>query len=263
MKMIIADVDGTLIHQKVMSDMTKKTIQDLQQQGYIFSIATGRHKDATKSLVKDLNVDYPVICTNGALIYDFKHHKIIHQDVIDSKSVTEVLSILNQNDTSFLLYTTQMIVSTQTSKDKLESRIGAFDSLVVKAEKLNDYLSIGLVKILIIESDPLKFNHLKTNLSNIENVYVLSSQPTFIDVGNKNASKGRSLEVLCQYLDISLSDVLSIGDQENDLTMIEKAGLGVAMGNGEDVLKQKADFITKPVEEDGFTYAIHKLIFKK
>lgn len=262
MKMIIADLDGTLIYKKEMSDKTKETIQRLQDEGYVFTLATGRHKDAVKSMAKTLDIRWPIICTNGAMIYDFKHQTVLYQDVIDPAVVSQVLAILNQQNTNYLLYTTQMIVSNQNAKALLESRIGTFESVVVDSKHLEPYLKQGLLKILIIEPNAVKFNALRTTLSQIDDVYVLSSQTSFIDVGNKIASKGRALHILCQHLGIPLAEVLSIGDQENDLSMVQIAGVGVAMGDGEDSLKQQAKFVTKPFKEEGFTYAINTFIFK-
>lgn len=260
MKMIIADLDGTLVSKKYMSESTKETIQWLQQQGYIFTFATGRHKDAVRPLVESLNIEYPVICTNGAFIYDFKTRTVLHQDTLDPFAIEEALKILDQSEADYLLYTTESIVSSKMAKQKLESKIGAFDSLVVEQCEWQPYIDLGLLKILVIEQDEIKFKNLRKSLETLKGVYVLSSQPTFIDIGNEIANKGRALEKLTSILGIALKDVLSIGDQENDLTMIEKAGVGVAMGDAEEILKEKADFVTKPFLEDGFVHAINTYI---
>ncbi len=263
MKMIIADLDGTLVYKKEMSDKTKQTIQRLQDEGYVFTLATGRHKDAVKSMAKTLNIKWPIICTNGAMIYDFNQQKVLHQDVIEPTVANRVLALLNQHQTDYLLYTTQVIVSNQSAKALLESRIGAFESVVVEFEQIEPYLKQGLLKILIIEPNEDKFNALRTRLSQIDDVYVLSSQASFIDVGNKIASKGRALSILCEHLSIPLTEVLSIGDQENDLSMVQIAGIGVAMGDCEATLKENAYYVTKPFKEDGFTHAINTFIFKQ
>lgn len=262
MKMIIADLDGTLVYKKEMSDKTKQTILRLQNEGYVFTLATGRHKDAVKSMAKTLNIKWPIICTNGAMIYDFNQQKVLHQDVIEPTVANQVLTLLNQQQTDYLLYTTQVIVSNQSAKALLESRIGTFESVVVESEQIEPYLKQGLLKILIIEPNEHKFNTLRTTLSRIDDVYVLSSQASFIDVGNKIASKGRALNILCEHLGIPLTEVLSIGDQENDLSMVQIAGIGVAMGDGETTLKENASYVTKPFKEDGFTHAINTFIFK-
>lgn len=263
MKLVIADLDGTLIHKNEMSIHTRNTILALKEQGYLFTLATGRHKDATKKLVSELNIDLPVICTNGAFIYDYQKSQVIHQDIIDPKYVNHALNILDHAQANYLLYTTQHIVSTKQAKENLEARIGQFESVITDSNNLHTYLSLGLLKILVIEYDETKFKSLRTALETLEGVYVLSSQAGFIDIGNRVANKGRALEILTKYLNIPLDEVFAIGDQENDLTMIQKAGIGVAMGNGEEALKQSADFITKPFKEDGFTYAINKFIFNK
>ncbi len=263
MKCIIADLDGTLIHKQRMSDRTKQTILKLQSTGYVFTLATGRHKDAVRRVVKELNIQYPVICTNGALIYDFINERIIHQDVIDESTVIQLMRILDEQKTDYLLYTTKHIVSNEKAKQRLFDRIGSFESLVVSKEALLEHVQLGILKILIIEPDQNKFDALRIKLSSVEHVYVLSSQSSFIDVGNVLSSKGRALEILANYLQIPLNDILSIGDQENDLSMIKTAGMGVAMGDGEDHLKQQADFITKSFYEEGFSHAIDTLIFKE
>jgi hypothetical protein len=262
MKMIIADLDGTLVHKKEMSDKTKQTIQRLQNEGYLFTLATGRHKDAVRTMSQALNITLPIICTNGAMIYDFQQEKTLHQDLIDPQVANQVLSLLDENQTNYLLYTTQSIVSTRSAKTLLESRIGTFDSVVVESNQIQSYVSLGLLKILIIEPNDIHFNDLRLKLSKIDSVYVLSSQASFLDIGNKVANKGRALKILCDQLGLPLTAVLSIGDQENDLTMIQLAGIGVAMGDGDAILKEQAKYVTKSFKEDGFTHAINTLIFK-
>lgn len=260
MKMIIADLDGTLISKKFMSPSTRRTIERLQQNGFIFTVATGRHKDAVRNLVKELKIDYPVICTNGALIYDFKSEQMLHQDSVDSSIVYQVIEILNAKRADYLLYTTQSIVSSASAKARLESKIGPFESVVAEPKDWPSYIALGILKILVIEPDAERFNILRKRLEQVNDVYVLSSQPTFIDIGNKIANKGRALERLTQYLNVPLDKVLSIGDQENDITMIEKAGIGVAMADGDALLKNKANFVTKSFDQEGFSYAIQTLI---
>lgn len=262
MKLIVADLDGTLINKKVMSDQTKKTILNLQEKGIAFTLATGRHKDATRNLVKALNIHLPVICTNGASIYDFDSDIVIHQDNIEKETVKLVLSILDKHQVDYLIYTNENIVSTVEAKEKLHKRIGDFDSIVSPKNSLDNYLELGVLKVLVIENNNQILNQVKQELGLISDIYLLQSQPAFLDIGSKRASKGRALEILSTYLNISLNETLAIGDQENDLSMIQTAKIGVAMGNAEDILKQKASFITKTIDEEGFTHAINMFVFK-
>lgn len=88
--------------------------------------------------------------------------------------------------------------------------------------------------------------------------YVVQSEPYFFEAMNKKASKGNAIAELATKLGITSDEVMALGDQGNDLTMVKYAGTGVAMGNGIDELKQNAQFITKTNEEDGVAYAIEK-----
>jgi len=87
-----------------------------------------------------------------------------------------------------------------------------------------------------------------------------TSKPFFIEVNDKGISKGDSLDVLCKKLGLTKDNVMALGDGLNDLSMIEFAGMGVAVDNANPVLKEAANFISKSNDEDGFAYAIEKFI---
>lgn len=261
MKLIVADLDGTLIHKKWMSNETIHTIKKLQEEGYMFTIATGRHMQATKSFVKELNIIYPVICTNGGVIYDFQHNVVIHQEVIPSTVVYHVLNLLNHYALNYLIYTTKDIVSFQNAKDKLEERIGLIESKVITEQDIHKHVEMGVLKILIIDERDSMINHIKQQLSQIPQLNMVQSQASFLDIGSNLASKGRALRMLAKHLNVALEDIIAIGDQENDISMIEVAGIGVAMGQGDEILKSKADYITKSFEEEGFTFAINEIVY--
>lgn len=263
MKLIIADLDGTLVHNQTITEQTKTTIKLLKEKGYKFTIATGRHMHATKDIAKMLDVDYPIICTNGGFIYDFKNDLVIHQQIIDESIVLNIMETCNQKKMDYLLYTTKDIIATQKSYQKLQDRIGAFDAVKVPLEALKDYLHLGVVKILIIDEDHQNIQSIKTYLDHIQDVHYVQSQPAFLDIGHHLSSKGYALNKLTEYLNIELSEVFAIGDQENDISMIEVAGIGVAMGNGQEALKKCADFVTTDHANEGFTHAVNQFIFNQ
>lgn len=263
MKLIVADLDGTLLHKKNISSQTIDTINKLKDQGYLFTLATGRHMQATKPFIEQLNIDLPVICTNGAFIYDYQQQHIIHQETIPMNIVESTLQLLNQYNLDYLIYTTSHIVSTQRSKEKLEQRIGQVNSKVITHETLKEEIEQGVLKILVIDERDDMIHHIKKMLNLESSLNMVQSQKAFLDIGFYKASKGRALTILAKYLAIDLSDILAIGDQENDISMIEVSGVGVAMGQGDEVLKSKANFITKSFNDEGFTYAINELILSK
>ncbi|MDU5414364.1 MAG: HAD-IIB family hydrolase, partial [Clostridium perfringens] len=100
----------------------------------------------------------------------------------------------------------------------------------------------------------------KEELKKYEDLEVVSSSPSNFEVMNKGTSKGRAVKVLADILNINREEIMCLGDSENDLSMIEFAGLGVAMGNAEEFLKEKADYITDTNENDGVAKAIEKFV---
>jgi Cof subfamily protein (haloacid dehalogenase superfamily) len=262
MKLIIADLDGTLVEKKQVSDQTKETLKRLKEQGYLFTIATGRHMVATKELAKILEVDLPVICGNGAIIYDYKNDEIIRKEVLDPRTVEQIMDLCFLHQVSFLMYTTKYVVATEEAKDKIHAQIGYFDTHVVKKDQLKDYIDIGVFKILAIDEQQEKLMHIKKELSHLNDIYMVQSRPIFLDIGHKDTNKGNTIKHLAKLLDVNIEDVLAIGDQENDIEMIKTAGLGIAMGNGHKNLKRVADDVTDTYEQDGFTKAIKKHIFR-
>ena len=263
MKMIIADLDGTLVSKKEVTNETKETIHALKQSGHLFTIATGRHMDATKDMVDLFDVHLPVICGNGSIIYDFDAQKIIHKQTILDKTVLDIMSLCDIYNVDFLMYTTKDIVTTHEGYHKLSSKIGDFKVKVVNRKMLGDFIHLGVIKILVIDERDDVIEDMKKRLDIYKDLHYVQSQPTFLDIGHVLSTKGRALSLLAKHLCISLKDVIAIGDQENDISMIEAAGIGIAMGDGQEMLKKKADYITSPFHENGFTKAINDLLLAK
>ena len=263
MRLVIADLDGTLVEKKQVSKASLNTIKKLKEQGYLFTIATGRHMVATKELANLLEVELPVICGNGAIIYDFKKDEIIEKEVLDPKTVDHIMNLCFKQQVSFLMYTTKHVVSTLEAKEKIHAQIGYFDTHVVNQDQLNDYIDIGVFKILAIDDNHEKLMQIKKELKHQEDISMVQSRPIFLDIGHKNTNKGNTIRHLAKLLDVNIEDVLAIGDQENDIQMIQTAGIGIAMGNGHIELKKVADDVTDTYEHDGFTKAIVKHIFNK
>lgn len=260
MKLIVADLDGTLVLKQETTQQTKKTIHVLKEKGYLFTIATGRHYHAAQPFVEMFDVDLPVICSNGAFIYDYKKKEVLHQQLIEEKVVSWVMKACDEVGVDFLVYTTQAIYATERAKQKLMARLGDVKVHVKERNELDQITSQGVVKVLVIEDEEYKRNSLRMKLNQEPTIKYVQSQPAFLDIGHKLSEKGNALVILSNILHIDLQDILAIGDQENDISMIKHAGVGVAMGDGEPLLLDVADFITKSFHEEGFSYAIKHFI---
>lgn len=263
MKLIVADLDGTLVLKQETTEKTKTTIHALKEKGYLFTIATGRHYHAAQPFVEMFDVQLPVICSNGAFIYDYQKKEVLHQQLIDEDVVSRVMQRCDEVEVDFLVYTTQAIYATQRAKQKLMSRIGDVKVTVKERHELNLVTSQGVVKVLVIEDDENKRTLLKSKLDKESTIKYVQSQPAFLDIGHKLSEKGNALKILAQYLEIPIHEIFAIGDQENDISMIQHAGVGVAMGDGDEALLKVADFVTKSFHEEGFSFAIEHIIFNQ
>ena len=263
MKLVVADLDGTLVHKKVVSDASIKTIKQLKEQGFLFTIATGRHMDATREIAQLLEVDLPVICGNGAIIYDFDQDQILHQELLSDDILNQIIDLCFKNQLNFLMYTTKHVVTTKQAATMIHEKIGKFDIHIIEENEIKNYFQIGVFKILVIDEDIEKLRKLKNQLSSYQDISMVQSQPFFLDIGHRLSNKGRAISKLVDILNIDIKDVLAIGDQENDIDMIKTAGIGVAMGDSHLELKRVADDITETYQNDGFTQAINKHVFKK
>jgi len=262
-KLIIADLDGTLIEKGFISEKTLQTIQNLREAGHLFTVATGRHFTAALPVVRRLNVELPVICSNGAYVGLPLQNQVISETIIDQSLVQDALHHIERLNANCLLYTTKQIVGTEIAKQRLEDKIGPTNALAVSHNELSNYIEEGVIKILVIEPDENNYKKLNEHFSSQPELSVVSSNLGFLDLGNKHTSKGHALEVICDYLEEDISQVIAIGDQENDKTMLSVADIGIAMGNASQTLKENADYVTKPFSEDGFSYAIQRFVFDR
>jgi Cof subfamily protein (haloacid dehalogenase superfamily) len=263
MKLVVADLDGTLIHSKGFTKETLKTVKKLHEKGVIFTIATGRHILTAKKYIDEIDIQHPVIYSNGAYIYDHKNQKVIHQALIDKKTALKTMEVCESNNLDFILYTVDHVYATKKARDNLISMIGKYDIEVLSENELKSSVKNGAIKILVFDSDVERIKEARIILSQIHGVYLLQSSKNYLDIGHHSVNKGSALSILAKYLNVSLEDTMAIGDQENDIKMIQVAGVGVAMGDGNPLLKDEADYITKPFDEDGFSYAVEKYIYKE
>lgn len=262
MKLIIADLDGTLMHHQKFSQETLDMIKKIQDHGHMFSLATGRHKNAVSDIVKKLDIKIPVICSNGAFIYDFNKQETIEKQVLSDHEVNHVIDLLLREELDFLVYTTKEIVATHQAKTKLESYIGSTNIHMINKDDYLNNIHDGVVKILLIEENEDRIRNIKNELKMIDELYVLQSRSTFLDIGPKKANKGLALRFLADYLQIPLDDCIAIGDQENDIEMIKTAKIGIAMGNSEQEVKDSANYVTESVDQNGFANIMNQLLFE-
>ncbi len=263
-KLIISDIDGTLACQGgIVSEQNREMVRKLQNNNHYFTIASGRSTVFMAELYKELQIDIPLISSNGAFIGNPHTFETIHLDTFSDYIVKQIVAICLRNNSTFMIYTDQAIIAKNEVANAFLSRF----KVVPEGMCIIEYTTAELdnnhkfLKVLVVEGDVDKYDTLKKELSRVEGVSVSQSKSDFIDVGPSNVSKGRAVQFLAEYLGVDLKDVITLGDQDNDTTMIEVAGVGVAMGDAIGSLKQAANYISKDCKEDGFAHAIQTFVF--
>lgn len=280
-KLVASDLDGTIIdkHNSIYQD-NFKAISDINKSNIPFVICTGKTYSIYKGLCSYINASYGIF-GNGTSIIDLKTGAEIYQSLLDSSNVINIIKIAKQSNLHVHVYTKKQIIAEELlyldlRNYKLQKNNIYNNKLEFKiVPNLLEYLSKKEIPISnVVISSTNSLNIIKEKILNTLNVSVLNikkygefkdkiinKEYEYLDILPKNVSKGNALEILSNYLKINNNEILAIGDNLNDLDMIKKAGIGIAVNNAYSELKQIANYTTQnPVETGGFAEAVYKFI---
>lgn len=271
-KLVVVDMDGTLLNSsKRVSEENKNVLAELQNLGVIVAIATGRIYTTLKTHVKDLKIDAPVIACNGAVIRDINHAQTIFADPISMENCRRILAVCKEYKVDCYMYSEDTIYAR-----RLEKLVGSFydssktakeeDKIKIEMMKsMEDVLDKGkaIYKFVIFSEDGRLVEKTKKKLKETLDLEICKSSADFLDVMNKGVCKGFGIKKLAESLGIEREAIIAAGDNENDISMIRFAGLGIAMGNGVEEIKAAADFITDTNDNDGLAKALRKFVLNQ
>ncbi len=264
-KLIAIDIDGTLLNEKhQLAQATIDAINDARAKGVKVVLCTGRPLTGVKPYLDQIGItgeDQYAITFNGAMVQDLNgnvldHHTVAYDDYLHMEMLSRKLGVHFQIETTDYAYVTNHNISPYSVA---ESYLVRLPLRFRTPEEITDDLVMS--KLMYIDT-PDKITQVKNDLPKelFDRLYIVQSEPFFLEIMNKSASKGNALSDLANRLGLNADNVMAIGDEGNDLTMIKYAGLGVAMGNGIDEVKQAAQFVTKDNAENGVAYAINKYV---
>jgi 5-amino-6-(5-phospho-D-ribitylamino)uracil phosphatase len=245
-RLIALDMDGTVLNDRQeISKPNIEWIRKAQAAGIIVCFATGRGFQSALPYAEQLGLmDAPMVNVNGSEIWHSPHH--LHKRTLMDPAVIERLHKLAlESDVWFWAYAVDGIYNR-------ERWIGA--DLAYDAKQ---WLKFGYYS----ENPPLLADIRRT----VESWGILemtNSSPANIELNPLGISKASGLREVCSLLGIDMSQVVAMGDSLNDMTMIREAGLGVAMGNAQDVVKAEADYVTDSNEDHGVARAIREMVLK-
>ncbi|MBQ7123121.1 MAG: Cof-type HAD-IIB family hydrolase [Oscillospiraceae bacterium] len=257
--LIITDVDGTLLREK--SGISKENLDAIKRftdKGGHFTVSTGRAIDVARYLLKDIPINTPSVHINGGYFYDWQNEKIIEPNYISIYARYIIKKIKEKFDFCDCHFASTDSVNLLTSGNYLKKYIPEreFHFFEGNIEDIPEN-----VYKYIVCCDPENMDAVRTFAESAagKDIKVIQSSPFFLEILPAKNSKGASLKRLCEMIDIPLENSVAAGDFENDSEMLLTAGLGAAVENAQESLKEIADVILPSCEENAIAHLIEFL----
>lgn len=266
-KMIVLDLDDTLLQDDgTISPRNKQALMAAQEAGVKVVLASGRPTYAMRALAEELELERfgsYILSFNGAKIINWKTQEEPFSSTLTPQMAHDLYQMSIEEGVSALTYVGDEIITASANEyTAIEAEITGMK--VVQVPSFVEAVQVPVVKVLMV-ADPEKLVQVeeKLKVKMAGQLNVMRSKPFFLEFTEDGVNKGTSLNHLIQQLGIERSEVIAMGDGYNDVAMIEFAGLGVAMGNAPEEIKQLADYVTDTNMNDGVAQVVEEFILKE
>ena len=279
-KLVASDLDGTIIDKNnYIYENNLKAINDLNNNNLNFVICTGKTYPITKKICSKINASYGIF-GNGNQIIDLKTGKEIYKNFLSKNDVLTCIDIAKKHDLHVHIYTNDIVITEKLlfldlRNYKLQDGLSEPSMEFKIVNNIRDYVEkndFQICKLVITSTSSTKT--VKNEILSVLDVTattirkfgdykdcIINKEYEYIDIMPRNVSKDTALQILGNYLNIKTNEMLTIGDNLNDLDMVINAGVGVAVANAYDELKKVANYTTvNPVEKGGFAEAVYKFV---
>ena len=276
-QLVAFDLDNTILHRGAMSKTTKHTLKELKRKGAINVAATGRHISLIPDFIRhNRNIDY-IICVTGASVFERKTRSMTylwqmtaqqaHLAIEACKSADARLNLVTRErafaeKAAFRAFIKSSAVKGQTREKSSPGQIWRLLQLMLVSSLMDD--AAGYLEEhpnAIVEKIDAFFDHDEETTQAVRlleehRLFEIAQSPRYLEITAENSTKGNGLRWLCERLHLTKRDVIAFGDSGNDLSMLEHAGLFVAMGNAEPKVLHLAGRIAPSVQDDGFSAVV-------
>lgn len=260
-KLIFIDSDETLKKNNgTISNRVKKAIKENIKVGNKIIICTARPRYQTLEVMKESGSDSIIVSSNGSEIYDSYDNKIIFNSFVDNDSVIKMVKYAYSKDIRLILAMEDYDYVTKEIRNPNQK-------LLSNSNYIKDLVECNVKQCMFIDKKSDEIYKIKGILSNDNKLHIVDEinenslyEEKWFSVSNSNCSKGNALKIVSKYLNVPIKNTIAIGNDKNDISMFEVAGLSVAVANASDDIKSKVNHITLSNDEDGVAIFLETLI---
>lgn len=265
-KMLVLDVDGTLLNdEKMISKRTLHALRKVQQMGVQIMLASGRPTYGLLPLAKQLELGIYngyVLSYNGGQVINASNGEVIFERRINPEQIPYLEKKAVKNDFTIMTYNGDTVVCNRPGDAHVEAEAKLNGMKLEVQEFFSALIDYPPCKCMLVSDDEESLMsleaHFKRRLNGVLDVF--RSEPYFLEVVGSGVDKGNTLAAVMEKLGIKEEEVVAFGDGVADVSMLQMAGLGIAMGNAPDSVKRCADHVTASNNEDGVAVAIENFL---
>ncbi len=262
-KLVATDIDGTILPPSgEFTPEVKDCIAQMQNDGIKVVIVTGRMHQGAKRIAERLGLNTPVVSYNGGYI-KAPTGEVLYEADVPPKYVGEIIDWAHKNDVHLNLYADDILYS---EKDDEEiQRYSRYQGLDYVVKDFSEVSWDRIHKLLGIDyNNADRVTGWVNEMSKkFPELYIIKSTPYLCEFSTPKATKACAVRFLQKYWGLKKDEILTIGDQDNDIELLKAGGISVAMGNGTPNLIAQADYITDTVDNNGFVKAMDIFVYNK
>jgi Cof subfamily protein (haloacid dehalogenase superfamily) len=273
-RLLVADVDGTLVtHDKVLTERAGAAVDKMRGAGIQFAITSGRPPRGMEMLIAPLGLTTPIAAFNGGMFVK-SDLSLLEQRVLQADVIEPAMETMRKHGLDTWIYRgTDWFVHERHGPhvDREEwtvkfppTVVSDFKGLTSDVAKLvgvsDDLKAVQRCEAAVREQFGQSIHCKQSNSTRDNLVTAARSQPYYLDVTHPQANKGYVVTRLSELLDIPIAQIATIGDMPNDISMFEKSGISIAMGQASDEVKSAATYTTSSSEEEGFARAVEDYV---
>ena len=259
-RLVLADVDGTLVTKdKILTPRAIRAVERLRERGILFTITSGRPPKGMKMVIDPLKISEPIAGFNGGMMVrpDFT---VIEARTLPADTARKVIGIIRDHKADPWVYNGNdwIVSNADAAHVAREQWTVKFPPVVGNVEEKLDQV----VKITGVSDDLDLMKRLEHDLQQAlgNTASAALSQPYYVDVTNRDANKGGVVMTLERLLGIPAAQMVTLGDQPNDVLMFRKSGMSIAMGQASPEVQKQATYVSTSCEEEGFANGIEKYV---